>query len=672
MAGAREGAAERVPAAGDVLADRYLVERVLQGGMGVVCLGRDLATGRSVAVKSPLPGREGDIELRRAFLQEATVWSRIPPHPHIVAVERLFRDGPDDLPSLVLEFVAAAPGYDDASLAARVRRHGRLPLGEALGYALDVARGMGHAARSVHGFVHRDLKPGNILITADGTAKVTDFGIAVAYRSIGAEVLIHDARWADGAGTPYYMAPEQWESGRGVDLRTDVYAFAAIVHELLTGRPVVTGSNMWELCGAHVSGQAARVPLPESWPAALRALVAACLATDPAGRPASWAEVERALEEAWSQAPELVRPVPGPRDAPAGAVRAEGPTERARAAFDFGVSADAIGDHVRAGHHYREALAHAEAAGDVRLQADAWERIGLGLRTAGRRGEALGCLDRAVALLREAGDRRALSGVLRSRAHVHGSLGRRDEARADAEEGVRLLEHEGDETDLTLARLTLARALLDAGRPGSARPYVEQALAWARAAGDRRLQADALADLGETDRMLGDLTAAADSFRRAVELSRSVADLFGVVRGLLHEGTVLLGSGADPGTVLARWYEGLELAHTCGFAPLYARLAHRLAELLDTRARTRRQLGEHEVALGLARRAVRAYRELDGGDGGPAAAAMDLAFQLERRRDLLRAHPGFAEPGAVRAEFVRGAAFVEKTARRFTGDRSHG
>ncbi|MGW6538495.1 protein kinase domain-containing protein [Streptomyces sp. NPDC055051] len=665
--------AEGFPAAGDLLAGRYLVGRVLRGGMGAVCLCRDLADDRPVAVKTLLPGKEGDIDLRRGFLQEATLWSRIPAHPHVVTVERLFRDGPDDLPHLVLELVAAASGYDDASLAARARRDGPLPLGEALGYALGVARGMGHAAREVHGFVHRDLKPGNILIAEDGTAKVTDFGIAVAYRSIGAEVLLHDPRWADGAGTPYYMAPEQWEPGRGVDLRADVYAFGAIVHEVLTGRPVVSGANIWELCGAHISGQAALVPLPDAWPPALRSLVAACLATDPDGRPASWDEVEKSLTTAWGQAAGPGGPAAPPRGggtAPASVVRAESPEGRAHAAFEFGVSADAIGDHGRALHHYREALAHAEAAGDVLLQAATWERVGLDLRTAGRRLQALACLDHGVALLRGAGDGRALSRLLRSRAHAHGSLGRSDEARADAEEAVRLLEGDEDGSDLTAARLTLARSLLDARRPQDARPHVERALSRARAVGDRRLEADALSDLGETDRMLGDLAAAAVSYRSAVELSRSVADLFGVTRGLLQEGIVRIALPGDAPTAFACWYEALELAYDSGFAPLYARLAHRLAEQLDTLARARRHLGEHEAALGMARRAARAYRELDGGDTGPGAAALDLVFLLEQRRQLLRSHPGFAEPGSQRTEFDPATAFVKKTERHFSGDGS--
>jgi hypothetical protein len=113
---------------GDVIDGRYQVNRVLRGGMGVVCPCRDMSAGLPVAVRTLKPGAGGDIRLRRAFQQEVTIWSRIPAHPNVVGVERIFRESPGGVPYVVLELVAAEPGYEDASLGARLARGGPVPL----------------------------------------------------------------------------------------------------------------------------------------------------------------------------------------------------------------------------------------------------------------------------------------------------------------------------------------------------------------------------------------------------------------------------------------------------------------------------------------------------------------------------------------------------------------
>jgi eukaryotic-like serine/threonine-protein kinase len=192
-----------------------------RGGMGVVYRARHLRLDRLVALKLLRDGVHAAPDEVARFRHEAEVVARLQ-HPHIV---QIFEVGEyDGRPFLALEFVAGG------SLAQRLRGN-PLPARQAAGLLETLARAM-HVAHQ-RDVVHRDLKPANVLLTADGTPKVTDFGLAKRLDSVAGQT-----QTGVILGTPSYMAPEQAGGKReAVGPLADVYALGAVLYELLTGRP---------------------------------------------------------------------------------------------------------------------------------------------------------------------------------------------------------------------------------------------------------------------------------------------------------------------------------------------------------------------------------------------------------------------------------------------------
>ncbi len=196
------------------------IERLLgQGGMGQVYLAEHLALRKKVAVKVLPAGVFSNPDLLGRFEREARLAARLD-HPNVVRV--LHAGVERGVHFILLDYV------DGESLAHRIERDGRLPVDEALRVATQVAHGL--AAAHALGIVHRDIKPGNILLARDGTARVADFGLARQAFSRSAITGTGDV-----LGTPYYMAPEQVES-EPVDARTDLYGLGATLYCALTGR----------------------------------------------------------------------------------------------------------------------------------------------------------------------------------------------------------------------------------------------------------------------------------------------------------------------------------------------------------------------------------------------------------------------------------------------------
>jgi formylglycine-generating enzyme required for sulfatase activity/predicted Ser/Thr protein kinase len=211
------------------LAGRYALVRELgQGGMGAVFLGKDAKLGREVAIKVLPPTTRAYLGSER-FQREVQLVARLS-HPHIVPLFEA--DEVDGFLFYVMEYV------EGESLAQRLARQGPLPFDEAIRIIAEVGDALQYAHE--HGIVHRDIKPANILLSGEH-ARVTDFGIA---KSVAES---EEGKTLTGTGvtvgTAAYMSPEQASGERRIDARSDVYALAAVLYEMLAGEPPFTGPN---------------------------------------------------------------------------------------------------------------------------------------------------------------------------------------------------------------------------------------------------------------------------------------------------------------------------------------------------------------------------------------------------------------------------------------------
>src|SRR6478736_3842690 len=226
---------------GTTLNGRYRLEaRIGAGGMSTVYRALDETLQRQVAIK--LMNREvtSDSDQLERFRREARAVAQLS-HPHIVGVIDAGED--EGRPYIVFEYV------EGETLKERIRRNGRLPITEAVAYAIEIARALGTAhARHI---VHRDVKPQNVLIDEEGSAKVTDFGIA---RTLDQEGLTADGRVL---GTTDYVSPEQ-ALGHQVTGQSDLYSLGIVLFEMLTGDVPFKGENQVAVAMKHV-----REPLPD-------------------------------------------------------------------------------------------------------------------------------------------------------------------------------------------------------------------------------------------------------------------------------------------------------------------------------------------------------------------------------------------------------------------------
>ncbi|MDQ3958329.1 MAG: serine/threonine protein kinase, partial [Actinomycetota bacterium] len=277
--------------AGQRVQDRYvLVEPLGRGGMAEVWLARDERLERRVAIKLMAPNLTGEPEFLVRFFSEAQAVARIS-HPNVVCVLD-FGDF-EGRPYLVMEHV---PGGTLADLTGEPLLPER-----AVELATGAARGAG--AAHVAGLVHRDVKPGNVLLDSDGNPKLADFGIASS--------AVSEKLTATGIaiGSPHYISPEQ-ATGRDVTPASDVYSLGAVLYELLTGRPPFGGDNVTAIAIAHVEQE----PVPPSELAPdvgpeLDAVVLSCLAKDPVARPPDGNALAEALAGGVLPAPAWVEPV---------------------------------------------------------------------------------------------------------------------------------------------------------------------------------------------------------------------------------------------------------------------------------------------------------------------------------------------------------------------------
>ena len=269
-----------------MLADRYTVERELgRGGMATVYLAEEKKHGRKVAIKVLRPEITASLGTER-FLREIGIAARLS-HPHIVPLIDSGNAGG------LLYYVQ--PHIPGGTLRDRLVRERRLPVRDALKIAQDVGAGLDFAHRN--GFVHRDVKPENILF-ADGHALLADFGVARACCAPDAPQAARDLVTAVGfaVGTPEYMSPEQASGEADLGNASDVYSLACVVYEMLAGEPPLQGAGARATMAKHVTEtpRPVRGLRPEA-PLAVERALARALEKDPAQRYASAADFVTAL-----------------------------------------------------------------------------------------------------------------------------------------------------------------------------------------------------------------------------------------------------------------------------------------------------------------------------------------------------------------------------------------
>ncbi|NWF83477.1 MAG: protein kinase [Bryobacteraceae bacterium] len=276
---------------GRTIAHYQILEKLGEGGMGVVFKARDTHLDRFVAIKVLPPERVADPSRKARFVQEAKAASALN-HPNILHVYDIGESAGTDF--IAMEYV------DGKTLGQLIGRKG-LKLGDALKYSAQIAAGLAKAHAA--GIVHRDLKPANVMVSSDGVVKLLDFGLAKLTEPGGSDseaptwTMKPHTEEGTIVGTVAYMSPEQAE-GKPVDARSDIFSFGSLLYEMVTGRRAFQGESKLATLSAILRYEPAPVStLVEEMPPELEKLIQRCLRKDPARRFQHMDDVRIALED---------------------------------------------------------------------------------------------------------------------------------------------------------------------------------------------------------------------------------------------------------------------------------------------------------------------------------------------------------------------------------------
>jgi serine/threonine protein kinase len=505
--------------------------------MGIVYRGYDPVLAREIALKtvdlSPALGASEREAFLNRFFQEARIAAKLL-HPNIVITHDAATDETTSVPFIAMELV---PG---GSLSDRLERAGRLPWEESCLLVVLLARALDYAHRA--GVVHRDVKPANVLLTADGVPKIADFGIAKITDA-------HLTQTGAVVGTPYYMSPEQLEADE-VDGRSDLFSLGSLLYATLVGRPPFIGPDL-----ATITRQVLhKNPEPPSEvvsgiPRALDGVVARALAKEPKDRYATGVELAEDLERVIRGEPPLrplslgdktmqsVKPAPEPVSEGPG-LELESPRSSAWSvlfllllaglggygAVFYWDDAEAIIRENREETKRREELASqaARRLSDAReeMARDRWEEAARGI-------------EESLALSREGGDGAGEAAALLLRGLLRAETGDWSQARADLDSAASVFEIyriPGGRTKALLERASLER---DLGAFDQARALYDSA------EGPEAVLGEALLDL-----MQGNYEGAERGFRFLHETGEEKEDRS---RGALYLGILAFARGDEAG-----------------------------------------------------------------------------------------------------------------------------
>jgi tetratricopeptide (TPR) repeat protein len=609
---------------GDLINQESEVRAILgEGGMGTVYKVFYRPWSRELAVKCPRPEIFARADGKERFIQEAETWTALGTYPHIV--EGLFVRVTNDIPHVFAEYVSGG------SLADWIEQHRLYGGGRnaALSRILDISIQFAWGLHFAHerGLVHQDVKPANVMMTADGTAKVTDFGLARARQLAGESPLAvgsgNQSLLVSSRGmTPAYCSPEQ-AAGRPLSRKTDIWSWGLSVLEMFMGE---VSWRVGVVAEAVLASYKAENPALPEMPAELIAVLKQCFQQEPAARPATMVDVATELETIYAhcvgrpyprvmpkstemQVPQLLNQGVSLRDL--------GRSEEALVAYEEALRLDSNNAQAHGGRgdtlaqlgRREEALAAYEEA--LRL-APSYAAVHLNrgnvLRELGRREEALAAYEEALRL----GVNDTDAAVHLNRGNVLRELGRREEALAAYEEALRL------DPNFTAAHIGRGNVLRELGRPEGRLAAYEREL---------RLDpsdAPAYLSLGMALGQLGRREEALAAYEHVLRLDPNDAQAH-TGRGLM---LLQLGQGEE---ALAAFAQALRLD------PNLAQAHHFKGMALGQMGRSKEALAAIEQALRLSPNDAQIYRSLalvlrDLGRPEESARALQKARALQSHR----------------------------------------
>ncbi len=260
-----------------------ILNQIGAGGMGQVFLAEHVTMRRRIALKVLPPKQAADPASVERFYAEARAAAALD-HPNVVHAYDVSCDKGTHF--LVLEYI------EGDTLDRALANSGRLPVGEAVSYAVQAAAGLQHAHDK--GVAHRDIKPANLLVGRDGIVKILDLGLAQFFEDSGTKLARSSSASGVAMGTTDYVAPEQLLGGE-TDHRSDIYNLGATLYHLLTGQPPFVGTTAAKMVAHNLSAATPAHEVCEDVPEALSEIVGAMLSKDPADRYQTAAEVVQAL-----------------------------------------------------------------------------------------------------------------------------------------------------------------------------------------------------------------------------------------------------------------------------------------------------------------------------------------------------------------------------------------
>jgi tetratricopeptide (TPR) repeat protein len=569
----------------NVITGRYKVVTVLSGGMGVVYLCADLERQeRPVALKMFKPEYLSSRKVRDRFLREGTIWMGLS-HPNIVRAYGVERIGDGREVYLILEWVAAAEGKDDASLRAWLDPGSPLPLEQALLFALHIARGMRYATAKIPSLVHRDLKPENVLVGRDGNTRVTDFGLAQTLVGVGVKTGrmgglsggYRDKLISQGlVGTPLYMAPEQWAQDQAVDIRTDIYAFGCILYEMLAGKPAVRGDSLEALADAHCNGKVR--PLPPLLPIEVKALIQRCMALNPNNRCQTWKEVEAAVTVIYQRVIGKMPPSEtSAQDKNAQAIR----RELISAGWSYhamGLSYYDIGHYDLAGGYFERVVWVGEQEVDPILEAAGLSQLGNVCRSLSDVDTAIRYHKRQLRIAREMGVRPEEADALGNLGNDYAKLGDLNRAIVYFQQQIGIARELNDLSREGRALRNLGDGSREADRANKAIDFYKYALTVAKRNKDQTSIGRIVGSIGMAYAQLGDVRKAVTYYQRSLSIAQEIGDRIGAANALGYLGIAYRSMG-DTDEAVTHLMRYLTVAQEAGLRFEEARVLSKLGNI---------------------------------------------------------------------------------------------